>query len=127
VRIRQSVEAEKIFGLNCVCAEKGIDHQRKITILILSTKAASTPGRETTKETLHEGALALEMNNTAIRTVYDFPVAGHLCEDGTVRYIKLSRRPGNTQPQGVCPQCQTSFQYQKPQRSKVRHYSEAGA
>jgi hypothetical protein len=67
------------------------------------------------------------MNNTAIRTVYDFPVAGHLCEDGAVRYIKLSRRTGNTQPQGVCPQCQTSFQYQKPQRSKVRHHGEAGA
>jgi hypothetical protein len=67
------------------------------------------------------------MNNTAIRTVYDFPVAGHLCEDGTVRYTKLSRRPGNAQPQGVCPQCQTAFQYQKPQRSKVRHYGETSA
>lgn len=67
------------------------------------------------------------MNNTAIRTVYDFPVAGHRCEDGIVRYIKLIRRPGNAQPQGVCPQCQISFQYQKPQRSKVRHYGEAGA
>ena len=64
---------------------------------------------------------------TAIRTVYDFPVAGHLCADGAVRYVKLSRRAGQLQPQGVCPQCQTAFQYQKPQRSKVRHASGAGA
>jgi hypothetical protein len=67
------------------------------------------------------------MNITAIRTVYDFPVAGHLCQDGTVRYTKLSRRAGHPQPQGVCAQCQTAFQYQKPQRSKVRHHGEAGA
>ncbi|HZO80593.1 MAG TPA: hypothetical protein VFB33_02780 [Candidatus Binataceae bacterium] len=62
-----------------------------------------------------------------VRTVYDFPVAGHLCSDGVVRYIKLVRRPGNPQPQGVCAQCQTAFQYQKPQRSRVRHYGEGGA
>jgi len=31
------------------------------------------------------------------------------------------------QPQGTCPQCQTTFQYQKPQRSKVRHFGENGA
>lgn len=64
---------------------------------------------------------------TAIRTVYDFPVAGHLCSDGAVRYVKLVRRPGDAQPNGTCPQCQTSFQYQKPQRSKVRHYGGDGA
>ena len=68
-----------------------------------------------------------KMEATDVRTVYDFPVAGHLCDDGTVRYTKLSRRPGNPQPQGVCAQCQTSFQYQKPQRSKVRHFGETGA
>ena len=66
-------------------------------------------------------------NSPAVRTVYDFPVAGHLCTDGAVRYIKLARRPGNVRPQGVCPQCQTTFQYQKPQRSKVRHFGENGA
>jgi hypothetical protein len=76
----------------------------------------------------HEGALAQEMaNSTAVRTVYDFPVAGHLCSDGAVRYIKLVRRPGNSQPQGLCAQCQTEFQYQKPQRSRVRHYGTEGA
>ena len=66
-------------------------------------------------------------NQTAVRTVYDFPVAGHLCSDGAVRYVKLVRQPGNSQPKGTCPQCQLAFQYQKPQRSKVRHYGEAGA
>jgi len=66
-------------------------------------------------------------NSTAIRTVYDFPVAGHLCSDGAVRYIKLVRRSGNPQPQGICPQCLTAFQYQKPQRSKVRHPGGEGA
>jgi len=60
-------------------------------------------------------------NTNTVRTVYDFPVAGHLCDDGTVRYVKLGRRPGQTQPQGVCAQCHTAFQYQKPQRSRVRH------
>jgi hypothetical protein len=66
-------------------------------------------------------------NQTAVRTVYDFPVAGHLCSDGAVRYIKLVRQARNTQPQGTCPQCQIAFQYQKPQRSKVRHYGDTGA
>ena len=68
------------------------------------------------------------MDNSAIRTVYDFPVAGHLCSDDTVRYVKLVRRTGQAQPQGTCPQCQIAFQYQKPQRSRVRHPAgEAGA
>jgi hypothetical protein len=66
-------------------------------------------------------------NSAAVRTVYDFPVAGHLCNDGAVRYIKLSRRAGYPEPQGVCPQCQTAFRYQKPQRSRVRHYGADGA
>ena len=60
-------------------------------------------------------------NPTTIRTVYDFPVAGHLCSDGAVRYVKLGRRPGHAQPLGICPQCHMAFQYQKPQRSRVRH------
>jgi hypothetical protein len=66
-------------------------------------------------------------NSTAVRIVYDFPVAGHLCSDGTVRYIRLVRRSGNSQPQGLCAHCQTEFQYQKPQRSRVRHYGTEGA
>jgi len=66
-------------------------------------------------------------NPTAVRTVYDFPVAGHLCSDGAVRYVKLTRRGGHLQPQGTCPQCQTAFQYQKPQRSRMRHRSGDGA
>ena len=61
------------------------------------------------------------MENSAVRTVYDFPVAGHLCSDGAVRYVKLVRRTGQPQPQGTCVECQVAFQYQKPQRSKVRH------
>ena len=71
---------------------------------------------------LNEGALGQEMDATDIRTVYDFPVAGHLCSDGTVHYVKLTRRSGNPKHQGVCAQCQTTFQYEKPQRSRVRHY-----
>jgi hypothetical protein len=63
---------------------------------------------------------------TEVRTVYDFPVAGHLCSDGAVRYIKLVRRPGQSQPQGVCPACQAAFLYQKPQRSRVRHAGSEG-
>lgn len=74
---------------------------------------------------LNEGALAQEME--AIRIVYDFPVAGHLCSDGVVHYVKLTRRSGNPKPQGVCVQCQTTFQYEKPQRSRVRHYGSEGA
>ncbi len=58
-----------------------------------------------------------------VRTVYDFPVAGHLCSDGAVRYVKLVRR-GGAQPEGVCPTCRTAFQYQKPKPSRVRHFSE---
>jgi len=63
------------------------------------------------------------VNSTAVRTVYDFPVAGHLCSDGAVRYVKLTRRAGHPQPQGTCPQCQAAFQYQKPRRSRTRHHS----
>jgi hypothetical protein len=71
---------------------------------------------------LNEGALGEEMEATDIRTVYDFPVAGHLCSDGAVHYVKLTRRSGSPKHQGVCAQCQTTFQYEKPQRSRVRHY-----
>jgi len=76
---------------------------------------------------LHEGALAKRMdeNTAVVRTVYDYPVAGHLCSDGIVRYVKLVRRSGN-QPQGTCTQCQTSFQYVKPKPSSVRHADGAG-
>jgi hypothetical protein len=74
-----------------------------------------------------EGALVQEMEATDIRTVYDFPVAGHLCSDGVVHYVKLTRRSGSPKPQGVCARCQTTFQYEKPQRSRVRHYDSEGA
>ena len=57
---------------------------------------------------------------TTVRTVYDFPVAGHLCSDGAVRYIKLVRRSGQ-QPEGTCNRCNTSFLYRKPKPSNVRH------
>jgi hypothetical protein len=68
-----------------------------------------------------EGAIAQKMNGkAAVRTVYDFPVAGHLCSDGAVRYVKLVRRAGQ-QPEGTCQQCKTSFQYKKPKPSNVRH------
>jgi hypothetical protein len=66
-------------------------------------------------------------NSPAVRTVYDFPVAGHLCTDGAVRYTRLARRPGGVQPQGECPHCHITFQYRKPLRSKVRHFGEHGA
>ena len=56
------------------------------------------------------------MEATDIRTVYDFPVAGHLCSDGVVHYVKLTRRSGNPKPEGVCSRCQIRFQYEKPQR-----------
>ncbi len=62
-----------------------------------------------------------------VRTVYDFPVAAHLCVDGTVRNVKLVRRPGSEQPQGTCTQCQTEFQYRKPKPSRVRHFDSEGA
>ena len=56
-----------------------------------------------------------------VRTVYDFPVAAHLCDGGTVRYTKLVRRSGQ-QPEGTCQQCKTSFQYRKPKPAKnARH------
>ena len=56
-----------------------------------------------------------------VRTVYDFPVAGHLCDDGSVRYVKLVRRSGQ-QPEGTCPLCKISFLYRKPKASKnARH------
>jgi hypothetical protein len=76
---------------------------------------------------LNEGALVQEMEATDIRTVYDFPVAGHLCSDGVVHYVKLTRRSGNPKPEGVCSRCQIRFQYEKPQRSRVRHYGSEGA
>ena len=61
-----------------------------------------------------------------VRTVYDFPVAGHLCEDGTVRYVRLVRRSGQ-QPEGTCQQCKTLFQYQKPKAAKnARHVDGEG-
>ena len=69
-----------------------------------------------------------EMEATDIRTVYDFPVAGHLCSDGVVHYVKLQGCSGNPKPEGVCSRCQIRFQYEKPQRSRVRrHYSSEGA
>jgi hypothetical protein len=76
---------------------------------------------------LNEGALVQEMEATDIRTVYDFPVAGHLCGDGVVHYVKLTRRSGSPKPQGICSRCQTIFQYEKPLRSRVRHYDSEGA
>jgi hypothetical protein len=61
-----------------------------------------------------------------VRTVYDFPVAGHLCDDGIVRYVRLVRRAGQ-QPEGTCPQCKICFVYQKPKASKsARHIEGEG-
>ena len=61
------------------------------------------------------------MNEKAtVRTVYDFPVAAHLCSDEAVRYVKLIRRAGQ-QPNGTCPKCGASFEYRKPKRSTVKH------
>ncbi|MFZ0887014.1 MAG: hypothetical protein WA005_01050 [Candidatus Binataceae bacterium] len=57
-----------------------------------------------------------------VRTVYDFPVAGHLCNDGSVRYVRLVRRHGAQQPEGTCPNCQTAFQYRKPKSAPMRHF-----
>ena len=57
----------------------------------------------------------MAQQTSAIRTVYDFPVAAHICTDGRVRYTKLVRRARAEQPEGVCPLCQTVFQYRKPQ------------
>jgi hypothetical protein len=66
-----------------------------------------------------EGPQTVQVS-VGVRTVYDYPVAGHLCTDGAVRYIRLVRKGGN-QPQGTCTQCQMSFQYVKPKPSQVRH------
>ena len=64
----------------------------------------------------------------AVRMVYEFPVAGHLCSDGSVRFIRLVRRRGNQHPpQGLCTRCHQLFEYRKPQRSRVRHYTSDGA
>jgi len=70
----------------------------------------------------------MEQNATsAVRTVYDFPVAAHLCSGGVVRYTKLVRRPGVEQPRGTCGHCQTEFEYRKPKASPVRHIGNDGA
>jgi len=58
---------------------------------------------------------------TTVRTVYEYPVASHLCSDGSVRYVKLVRHQGGQQPEGTCSTCQTAFQYRKPKPSAVRH------
>ena len=58
--------------------------------------------------------------NENFRTVYDFPVAGHLCRDGSVHYTKLVRK-GSGQAEGQCGTCNTTFQYRKPKPSNVRH------
>jgi hypothetical protein len=63
---------------------------------------------------------------TTVRTVYDFPVAAHPCEDGTVGYVRLVRRAGQ-QPEGTCHRCNTLFVYQKPKASKnARHIDGEG-
>jgi hypothetical protein len=63
---------------------------------------------------------------TPVRTVYDFPVAAHVCSDGVVRYTRLVRRAGAEQPRGTCNQCQTAFEYRKPKPSQVRHVDSEG-
>ena len=73
------------------------------------------------KGKLYEGAVVYRMDETTVRTVYDFPVVGHLCSDGSVRNVKLVRRNG-AQPEGTCQTCQTAFQYRKPKPSAVRHF-----
>jgi len=65
-------------------------------------------------------------DSPTVRTVYDFPVAGHLCNDGNVHYVKLIRRQGSSEIQGTCPTCQTAFQYRKPKPSRVRHFDPEG-
>jgi len=62
----------------------------------------------------------------SVRTVYDFPVAGHFCVDGAVRYVRLVRRHGDPQPQGMCQRCHTAFLYRKPKPSPVRHLAGEG-
>jgi hypothetical protein len=59
--------------------------------------------------------------STMVRTVYDFPVAAHLCSDGTARFVKLVRRHGSSEIEGTCPLCGAAFQYRKPKPSNVRH------
>jgi hypothetical protein len=77
-------------------------------------------------EQLADSRNGIMSEKITVRTVYDFPVAGHLCDDGTVRYIKLMRRSGQ-QPEGTCPICKTSFVYQKPKASKnARHVDGEG-
>ena len=56
-----------------------------------------------------------------LRTVYDFPVAGHLCTDGKVSYVKMVRRHGNPEIEGSCQRCGITFQYRRPKPSNVRH------
>jgi hypothetical protein len=71
-------------------------------------------------------AAARMSEKVTVRTVYDFPVAGHLCDDGIVRYVRLVRRAGQ-QPEGTCPQCKICFVYQKPKASKsARHIEGEG-
>ena len=71
-------------------------------------------------------AAARMSEKITVRTVYDFPVAGHLCDDGIVRYVRLVRRSGQ-QPEGTCPQCKICFVYRKPKASKsARHIEGEG-
>jgi hypothetical protein len=71
-------------------------------------------------------AAARMSEKITVRTVYDFPVAGHLCDDGIVRYVRLVRRSGQ-QPEGTCPECKICFVYQKPKASKnARHIEGEG-
>jgi hypothetical protein len=65
-------------------------------------------------------------DSPTVRTVYDFPVAGHLCNDGNVHYVKMTRRHGSSEIEGTCPTCQTAFQYRKPKPSRVRHHDGEG-
>ena len=65
-------------------------------------------------------------DSPTVRTVYDFPVAGHLCNEGVVRYVKLVRRHGSSEIEGTCPTCQMAFQYRKPKPSSVRHHDGEG-
>jgi hypothetical protein len=97
---------------------------KKFALHLLFTLFARQPNslgaKDRKRKNQHEGALARRMAEQAavIRTVYDYPVAAHLCIDGIVRNIRLVRRSGS-QPQGTCNQCQTSFQYVKPKASPV--------
>ena len=56
-----------------------------------------------------------------LRTVYDFPIAGHQCIDGKVIHVKMVRRHGSPEIEGMCRQCGTVFQYRRPKPSNVRH------